>query len=45
MLREGADIFKTGIAFAPQVDVLKGSDDLVMRLINEIPEPKVAKYE
>ena len=30
MLREGADIFKTGIAFAPQVDVLKGSDDLVM---------------
>ncbi|MBX3231956.1 MAG: phosphoethanolamine transferase [Labilithrix sp.] len=30
MLREGADVFKTGISFAPQVDVLKGSDDLVM---------------
>ncbi|HVH43881.1 MAG TPA: sulfatase-like hydrolase/transferase, partial [Labilithrix sp.] len=30
MLREGADSFRTGIEFTPQVDVLKGADDLVV---------------
>jgi glucan phosphoethanolaminetransferase (alkaline phosphatase superfamily) len=30
MLREGTDVFKTGIAFAAQVDVLKGGDDLTV---------------
>lgn len=45
MLREGADIFKTGIAFAAQVDVLKGGDDLVvldqgvLPQVRSLPEP------
>ncbi|MBX3215836.1 MAG: phosphoethanolamine transferase [Labilithrix sp.] len=30
LLREGADSFRSGIAFAPYVDVLKGADDLVV---------------
>jgi glucan phosphoethanolaminetransferase (alkaline phosphatase superfamily) len=30
ILRRGADSFRTGIQFAPNVDVLKGSDDLVV---------------
>jgi len=30
LFREGADIFRTGIQFAPDVDVLKGADDLVV---------------
>lgn len=38
MLREGADVFKTGIAFAPQVDVLKGGDDLVVLEQGVLPQ-------
>ena len=30
ILRPGTDVFETGIQFAPEVDVLKGSDDLVV---------------
>ena len=30
LLREGTDTFRTGIEFAPHVDVLKGADDLVV---------------
>ncbi|MBX3207752.1 MAG: phosphoethanolamine transferase [Labilithrix sp.] len=30
LLREGTDTFRTGIAFAPHVDVMKGADDLVV---------------
>ena len=45
MLREGADIFKTGISFAATVDVLKGGDDLVvleqgvLPAVASLPEP------
>jgi glucan phosphoethanolaminetransferase (alkaline phosphatase superfamily) len=45
MLREGADIFRTGIEFAPRVDVLKGADDLVvleqgvLPALRALPEP------
>jgi phosphoglycerol transferase MdoB-like AlkP superfamily enzyme len=45
MLREGADIFKTGISFAATVDVLKGGDDLVvleqgvLPTLKTLPEP------
>lgn len=45
MLREGADIFKTGISFAATVDVLKGGDDLVvleqgvLPTLRSLPEP------
>lgn len=45
MLREGADVFRTGIAFAAQVDVLKGGDDLVvleqgvLPQVRSLPEP------
>ena len=38
MLREGADVFKTGIAFAPTVDVLKGGDDLVVLEQGVLPQ-------
>ncbi|MBX3261772.1 MAG: phosphoethanolamine transferase [Labilithrix sp.] len=30
LLREGADSFRSGIAFAPRVDVMKGADDLIV---------------
>lgn len=45
MLREGADVFQTGIAFAATVDVLKGGDDLVvleegvLPALRTLPEP------
>lgn len=45
ILREGADSFRTGIHFAPQVDVLKGCDDLivlergVLPALRTLPEP------
>jgi len=45
ILRPGADSFKTGLAFAPNVDVLKGSDDLVvlergvLPTLRSLPEP------
>lgn len=45
ILREGADSFRTGIHFAPEVDVLKGSDDLVvleegvLPALRALPEP------
>jgi glucan phosphoethanolaminetransferase (alkaline phosphatase superfamily) len=45
ILREGADTFRTGIQFAPSVDVLKGCDDLVLLekgvlpTLRALPEP------
>lgn len=45
MLSEGADVFKTGISFATEVDVLKGGDDLVvleqgvLPALATLPEP------
>src|SRR5262249_29110874 len=45
LLREGSDSFRTGIDFAAHVDVLKGSDDLivleqgVLPAIRSLPEP------
>lgn len=45
MLREGADVFQTGISFAATVDVLKGGDDLVvleqgvLPTLRSLPEP------
>jgi hypothetical protein len=45
ILREGADTFRTGIQFAPEVDVLKGCDDLVLLdkgvlpALRTLPEP------
>lgn len=45
ILREGADIFKSGLAFASNVDVLKGGDDLVvleqgvLPTLRSLPEP------
>jgi glucan phosphoethanolaminetransferase (alkaline phosphatase superfamily) len=45
MLREGADTFRTGIEFASHVDVMKGSDDLVvlergvLPALRTLPEP------
>jgi glucan phosphoethanolaminetransferase (alkaline phosphatase superfamily) len=47
ILRPGADTFRTGLAFAADVDVLKGSDDLVvlergvLPTLRSIPEPFV----
>lgn len=45
LFHEGADTFRTGIEFAPEVDVLKGADDLVvldqgvLPLIRSFAEP------
>jgi glucan phosphoethanolaminetransferase (alkaline phosphatase superfamily) len=45
ILREGADTFRTGIQFAPEVDVLKGCDDPVLLeqgvlpTLASLPEP------
>ncbi|HEX7603568.1 MAG TPA: phosphoethanolamine transferase [Polyangiaceae bacterium] len=45
LFREGVDTFRTGIEFAPEVDVLKGADDLVvleqgvLPLLRSLPQP------
>ena len=45
LFHEGVDTFRTGIEFAPEVDVLKGADDLVvleqgvLPLLRSLPEP------
>ncbi len=45
ILREGADVFKSGLDFAAEVDVLKGGDDLVvleegvLPTLRALPEP------
>ena len=37
ILRPGTDVFETGLQFAPEVDVLKGSDDLVVLRDGALP--------
>ena len=37
ILRPGTDVFETGIQFTPEVDVLKGSDDLVVLRDGALP--------
>jgi phosphoglycerol transferase MdoB-like AlkP superfamily enzyme len=45
ILRKGADSFRTGLEFAPEVDVLKGCDDMivleagVLPTLRTLPEP------
>lgn len=45
ILREGADTFKTGLQFSPEIDILKGGDDLVvlergvLPTLKTLPEP------
>jgi glucan phosphoethanolaminetransferase (alkaline phosphatase superfamily) len=43
ILREGADIFKSGIDFAANVDVLKGCDDLVVLEQGVLPTLRTLK--
>jgi glucan phosphoethanolaminetransferase (alkaline phosphatase superfamily) len=37
ILREGADTFRTGLQFAPEVDILKGCDDPVLLAQGALP--------